>query len=52
MKFNAPRILNDPIAVWFSCFTQSSHPTRALSSGDENWGVGGTTALISLHVRV
>ena len=36
--------LKAPTCVWFSCFTHTSQPARALSSGHVNCGVGGTPA--------
>jgi hypothetical protein len=39
-----PRILNAPVAVWFSCLTQTSQPARWLSSGQDNCAVGGMAA--------
>jgi hypothetical protein len=42
-----PRILKAPVAVWFSCLTQTSRPTRAFSSGQLNCGVGGIAACTS-----
>ena len=46
MYASAPRILNEQIAVWFSCFTQRDPPTLALSSGQSYAGVTGTIAPI------
>ena len=31
-KLMAPLILNDPVGMWFSCFTKASHPTSLLIS--------------------
>ena len=37
----APRSLNEPIGVWFSCFTHTVHPARSSSNGQRYCGVGG-----------
>src|SRR5689334_17782776 len=42
-----PRILKAPIAVWFSCFTQTSAPVRWASSGQAYCGVGGASGRTS-----
>src|SRR6185436_11699902 len=42
-----PRILKAPMAVWFSCFTQTSAPVRLASSGQACCGVGGTSGRTS-----
>ena len=31
-KLMAPRILNDPVGMWFSCLTNTSQPMSLLSS--------------------
>ena len=43
MTWRAMQTLNAPSGVWFSCFTQTSSPVRALSSGQLICGVGGMT---------
>src|SRR6185436_14376977 len=42
-----PRILKAPMAVWFSCFTQTSAPVRRANSGQACCGVGGTSGRTS-----
>src|SRR5687767_6558680 len=42
-----PRILKAPMAVWFSCLTQTSAPVRRASSGQACCGVGGTSGATS-----
>ena len=38
---SAPRNLNEPIGVWFSCFTHTVQPARSSSNGQRYCGVGG-----------